>query len=103
MNAVFMQADKQKLVREDGTENYLSTIWMYYDNGSFQQYALMPETGEEVLFSTGDYVIKGVFATPKSILTLHRTQKFADGVGLSEYDSTHSIQWANWALSESTH
>ena len=89
LEAVFMQAEKQKLVLEDGTESYLSTIWMYYDNGSFQQYALMPKTGEELLFSTGDYVINGDFATPKSILTLHRTQKYADGIGLSEYDSTH--------------
>ena len=62
---------------------------MYYDNGNFQQYALMPKTGEELLFSTGDYVINGDFATPKSILKLHRTQKYADGIGLSEYDSTH--------------
>ena len=89
LDSVFMQAEKQKLVLKDGAERYLSTIWLYYDNGSFQQYALMPEAREKLLFSTGDYVINGDFATPKSVLTLHRTQKYADGIGLSEYDSLH--------------
>lgn len=88
IEAAFMQTDKQKLVREDGTEIYLSTMWFYYDDGSFRQYALTPED-EGVLFSTGDYSINGAFDDPVSILTIHRTQKYADGIGLSAYDSMH--------------
>ena len=39
--------------------------------------------------SLADINRNGDFATPKSVLTLHRTQKYADGIGLVEYDSTH--------------
>lgn len=86
--AAFMQVDKQKLVREDGSEVYLPTIWFYYDDGSFQQFAEL-DGQEDVLFSTGDYTVTGGVFTDESVLTIHRTQKYRDGAGLSEYDSTH--------------
>ena len=86
--AAFMQVDKQKLVRTDGREDYLPTIWLYYNDGSFQQYAIV-DGHNDVLFSCGDYsVTDGVF-TAKSVLTIHRTRKYQDGVGLAAYDSTH--------------
>ena len=88
LTAAFMQVDKQKLVREDGSEVYLPTIWFYYGDGSFQQFAVL-DGQEDVLFSTGDYsVTDGVF-TDTSVLTIHRTQKYRDGTGLAEYDSRH--------------
>ena len=86
--AAFMQVDKQKLVKTDGNEEYLSTIWFYYDDGSFQQYAVL-DGRENVLFSCGDYsVTDGVFRE-SSVLTIHRTKKYQDGTGLADYDSLH--------------
>lgn len=86
--AAYMQVNKQKLVKTDGGEEYLTTMWLYYDDGSFQQHAILSD-GTDVLFSAGTYQINGSFDVEKSVLTLHRTQKYADGVGLAEYDSTH--------------
>ncbi len=87
--AAFMQVDKQKLVKRDGSEEYLPTMWFYYDDGTFQQYALYDEK-EDVLFSTGEYSLSGGgFADPEAVLTIHRNQKYQDGTGLSAYDSTH--------------
>ena len=85
--AAFMQVDKQKLVRTDGSEEYLTSIWFYYEDGSFEQYAICD--GVDVLFSCGDYsVTDGVFVD-QSVLTIHRNRKYQDGIGLAEYDSTH--------------
>lgn len=86
--AAFMQADKQKLEKADGSEELLSTLWLYYDNETFQQYSVLPDY-EVALFSTGDYSIRGDFSVADSILTIHRTQKYADDTGLAAYDSTH--------------
>ena len=86
--AAYMQVNKQKLVKADGGEDYLTTMWLYYDDGSFQQHAILSD-GTDVLFSAGTYQIDGSFDVEKSVLTLHRTQKYADGVGLAAYDSTH--------------
>ena len=86
--AAFMQVDKQKLVKADGSEQYLPTIWFYYDNGTFQQYAVI-DGEKDVLFSSGEYSVAEDASTSKSIITLHRTQKYQDGIGLADYDSTH--------------
>ena len=86
--AAFMQVDKQKLVKTDGSEEYLPTVWFYYDDGSFQQYAVL-DGQENVLFSAGEYQISGGFTEAGSVLALHRTQKYQDGTGLADYDSTH--------------
>ena len=89
--AAFMQVDKQKLVKADGSEAYLPTIWFYYSDGSFRQFAIV-DGQENTLFSCGDYsVTDGVFAD-ESVLTIHRTKKYQDGVGLSDYDSTHDYR-----------
>ena len=89
--AVFMHGEKQKLVHTDNTEEFLPTIWLYYEDGTFQQYVSMADA-EDVLFSTGDYTISGDFLTDKSVLTIHRTQKYQDGAGLTDYDSTHDYE-----------
>lgn len=86
--AAFMQVDKQKLVKADGSEQYLPTIWFYYDNGTFQQYAVI-DGEKDVLFSSGEYSVAEEASTSKSLITLHRTQKYQDGIGLADYDSTH--------------
>lgn len=90
--AAFMQVDKQKMEKSDGTVLYLPTMWFYYDDHSFQQYVLLDEQ-EDLLFSTGEYTIsEGGFAAEGSVLTLHRTQKYRDGEGLAAYDSTHEYE-----------
>ena len=91
LTAAFMQANKQKLVKADGGEEYLTTLWFYYDNCTFRQYAITSE-GETVLFSTGTYLISGSFAAENSVLMLRRMQKYADGVGLADYNSTHEYK-----------
>ncbi len=90
--AVFMQDKKQKLEKENGTEVYLPTTWIYYDDGSFQQYVLT-DNEEDILFSTGDYhFADGGFTKEGAVITIHRTQKYQDGKGLSDYDSTHDYE-----------
>ena len=87
--AAFMQVDKQKLVKQDGTEAMLTTMWFYYGDGTFQQFALS-ENGDDVLFSEGVYsVSNGSFVDKDAVLTIHRTKKYQDGEGLAPYDSTH--------------
>ena len=86
--AAFMQVDKQKLVKADGSEAYLPTLWFYYDDGSFRQFAIT-EGSENVLFSCGNYTVTDGVFTDESVLTIHRTQKYQDGIGLVDYDSTH--------------
>ena len=89
--AAFMQVDKQKLVRTDGSETYLPTLWFYYDDGTFRQFAVT-EGNENVLFSCGSYTVTDGMFTDESVLTIHRTQKYQDGVGLADYDSTHDYR-----------
>ena len=83
-----MQVDKQKLVRTDGSEEYLPTIWFYYNDGSFQQYAVV-DGQNNVLFSCGDYSVTDPAFTEGAVLKIHRTQKYQDGTGLTDYNSTH--------------
>ena len=89
ISGAFMRADGQKLAKADGSETYLPTLWLYFEDGSFRQYALL-DGDETVLFSTGDYTLSGNFEETESSLLIHRTQKYADGAGLSAYDSTHA-------------
>ena len=86
--AAFMQVDKQKLVKQDGSEEYLPTMWFYYNDGSFQQYAILGNA-EQVLFSSGEYSVTNDEFMKQSVLTIHRTKKYQDGKGLADYDSTH--------------
>ncbi len=86
--AAFMQVDKQRLLELDGTEEYLPTMWFYYDDGSFQQYAILRDA-EQVLFSSGEYSVTNDEFMNQSVLTIHRTKKYQDGEGLADYDSTH--------------
>ena len=81
--AAFMQMDKQKLVKADGSEVYLPTLWFYYDDGSFRQFAVT-EGNENVLFSCGNYTVTDGVFTDESVLTIHRTQKYQDGIGLAD-------------------
>ncbi len=91
LTAAFMQADKQLLVRRDGSRTYLPTMWLYYDDGSFKQYAL--DDKKDILFSKGDYTLTGgKFGDEGVVLTIHRTGKYQDGTGMAAYNSRHDYK-----------
>ncbi len=90
--AVYMQDRIQKFEHKDGSEEYLPTTWIYYDDGTFQQYVLI-DSEDDTLFSEGDYHFEsGDFEQKNSKIVIHRTKKYKDGVGLSDYDSTHEYE-----------
>ena len=92
IEAIYLQDKAQKYEKQDGTEIYIATAWIYYVDGTFQQYALTDKE-EEVLFSEGDYHFsKGSFGEEDAVITIHRTSKYVDGQGLSDYDSTHDYE-----------
>lgn len=70
----------------------LDTIWIYYSDGSFEQYAELDDAIE--LFSTGTYVLAEdddfyiEEADEPLYITITRDQKFQNGK-LSEYSSEH--------------
>jgi len=93
--AVFVGVEKQPYTDEAGKESMLNTVWMYFDDMTFEQYAFVD--GAMQLFSTGTYDLSGedgfLLKDGKTLakqLTLHRTQKYQAGKGLAEYDSTHT-------------
>ena len=75
-------------------DHQLTPVDLTYDinldrvNGTFQQYAVI-DGEKDVLFSSGEYSVAEEASTSKSLITLHRTQKYQDGIGLADYDSTH--------------
>lgn len=83
----FTQTDEQEQAGSESRGEQLSGIWFFYDDGSFQQYARVENQGF-VLYSTGDYTISGGFGDADAGLTIHRTQTYADGIGLTADDST---------------
>lgn len=75
-----------------GSSEKLDTIWVYYSDGTFEQFAELNDN--IILFSTGEYKLKGCddFYVDKNegaveIIVL-RNQKFQNGK-LSEYKSEH--------------
>ena len=93
--AVFVGVEKQPYTDEAGRESMLNTVWLYFDDMTFEQYAFVD--GAMQLFSTGTYDLSGeegfLLKDGKTLarqLTLHRMQKYQAGKGLAEYDSTHT-------------
>ena len=91
LRAVYMQADKQLLVRTDGTEEYLPTVWFYYSDGTFEQFVVHSEL-PDMLFSSGDYKTSDSTFSDGAVLTVHRIRKYQDGTGLAPYDSLHDYE-----------
>lgn len=89
--SIFVGNDRQPYPAEDGSKDFLDTVWLYYSDTTFDQYAILPE-GNIVLFSTGLYKLPGkrdVVVRPGKKVTLHRTKKYKRGEGLLPYHSTH--------------
>ena len=88
--AAFMHAEAQPFVQEDGTRITLPTMWFYFADGTFRQFALINEK-EDVLFSTGSYTIDGDFRDDSATVHIARDHKYFAIKGLDEYESAHDF------------
>ena len=95
VSATFVGIEKQPYKDEAGKETMLNTVWIYYDDLHFEQYAFVD--GAMQLFSTGTYMLSegADFDFDKDDknagdLTITRTKKYQAGKGLSDYSSTHT-------------
>ena len=93
--ATFVGIEKQPYKDEAGMETMLNTVWIYYDDLHFEQYAFVD--GAMQLFSTGNYVLSdgadfefGPNENNYGEITITRTKKYQAGKGLSDYSSTHT-------------
>ena len=97
--AVFYGCDKQPYVESDGDQEMLDTWWVYYTNGTFEQFAIVEDVPAKkvVLFSEGEYQLRegSSFAYENAedtyYITIHRTAKYSQG-GLAPYDSVHDYE-----------
>lgn len=95
--AVFAAPDIQPCPDEDGETDMLDCIWVYYTDGTFEQFA---ETEDRVeLFSSGTYELVGdtdfVVGDPggdRDEIVIRRDRKYARGKGLAEYSSEHTYE-----------
>ena len=102
--SVFYGLDKQPYLEEDGEQEMLDTWWIYYSDGSFEQFAIMDDPDTVVLFSEGRYqlgegssfVYEKNGSTPDKI-TLQRTKKYVSG-SLVPYDSVHEYELGTLGL-----
>ncbi len=95
VSAVYSGIEKQPFTDSDGKEMMLDTIWIYYEDGSFEQYATLEN--EQVLFSTGTYELSEgadfVYDNKEKDygqITINRTKKLQPDKSLSDYDSSHT-------------
>ncbi len=92
--SLFVGDNRQPYPADDGSEQYLDTVWLYYSDTTFDQYAILPD-GKVAYFSTGLYKLsdkKERVVLPGKEFTLHRTKKYQKGEGLVSYHSTHVYQ-----------
>ena len=95
--SAFADQRKQPFTRKDGIIENLDTIWVYFTDGSFVQYALIEDT--PVVFSEGTYEFEknGDFLLHESEgdcgdIVLRRSSKYVDGEGLKDYSSEHTYR-----------
>ncbi|MBR0039018.1 MAG: hypothetical protein IJP71_03320 [Lachnospiraceae bacterium] len=92
VSAIFVGIDKQP---SGGADELIDTIWIYFDDETFEQYAEVDK--EMVLFSLGNYhfvndgnFIDGQKDSSKGQITIDRTKKYQYGKGLTDYSSHHT-------------
>lgn len=95
--AVFAAADIQPWADEDGETDHLDSIWVYYTDGTFEQFAEMDD--RVLLFSSGSYelpgnadFISGNRDGEKEEIVIRREKKYAAGKGLADYQSEHTYE-----------
>ncbi len=91
VSAIFQKEEAQKYIEDDEEAEFLDTIWIYYSDGTFEQYAMMDDTA--VLFSSGTYaVVSGSFASlpegEETSITIRRSSKYQNGE-FAAYSSEH--------------
>ena len=87
IEVAYFGLDLQPYKDINGVDTLIDTLWIYFKDGTFEQYANIGE--EVVLFSIGNYKTKvnNDFRFNKSdIITINREAKYKAGVGL---DNTH--------------
>ena len=96
-SATFVGIEKQPYKNEAGKETMLNTVWIYYKDLHFEQYAFVD--GAMQLFSTGNYKLSDgadfeFDPNDKNAgqITITRTKKYQAGKGLSDYSSTHTYE-----------
>lgn len=94
VEAVFYGLDKQLFVERDGEREYLDTIWIYYSDMSFEQYASVDD--KMILFSSGTYAFEDggdfIYEAEEDDcgdILITRTMKYSATKGLEEYSSMH--------------
>ena len=89
--SLFIGNDLQPYPAGDGEEKFLDTVWLYYSDTTFDQYAILPD-GRVTQFSTGLYKLSDkkerVLLSGKEF-TLVRTKKYKWNEGLVPYHSVH--------------
>ncbi len=95
IEAIFYGLDRQLLIEEDGDKELLDTIWIYYDDKTFEQFACVEDKMQ--LFSTGDYefadggdFVYEVQEANYGDIIINRHQKYITGKGLVSYESSHT-------------
>ena len=97
VSATFVGIEVQPYKDEAGTETMLNTVWIYFNDLHFEQYAFVD--GAMQLFSTGNYMLSdgadfkfGPDDKDVGEITITRTKKYQAGKGLSDYSSTHTYE-----------
>ena len=100
VEALYAQQEKQPFTRADGSIEFLDTIWIYYSDNSFVQYAFSDD--QPVVFSEGTYrfenggsFLRAEDSEDSGNLVITRTSKYVDGEGLQDYSSEHSYSLDN--------
>ena len=100
IDAAFYGIDKQPYTGNDGEQDMLDTWWLYFSDGTFEQYAIVDDEPKDrvVLFSTGRYQLRdgSSFIYEKksdesSFLTIQREKKLSPD-GLVPYESSHEYE-----------
>ena len=95
VTAIFAAPDIQPYVEEDGDQEDLDSIWVFYSDGSFEQFAEVDDC--VLLFSTGTYLLADgsdfIYEVPGQAgngqITIRRSKKLTPQ-GLMDYDSEHT-------------
>ncbi len=95
VEAMFAAPDIQPYTGEDGDQEKLDCIWVFYTDGTFEQFAEADD--RIVLFSTGthqleenaDYIYEHPGEAGNGQITIRRNRKFTSQ-GITDYDSEHT-------------
>ena len=97
VTAVFAAPDIQPWTEEDGDREELDSIWVFYSDGSFEQFAEVDD--KVLLFSKGIYLLADgtdfIYEYPGQAgngqITIRRNKKLTPQ-GLIDYDSEHNYE-----------